>query len=135
MQSTNKKGNDMEMDYLQFFIAEISYITSAPYFWQSIGMTVATSMFVGAILYNGDLTLVGKGVVTILSYSLFLLTIFFARVVEYGKTIGFTNPVLAYAGIYTVILLSIAYIIGMYIGVFVVKRAHMEGKNDHNRNS
>jgi uncharacterized membrane protein YhaH (DUF805 family) len=118
----------MDINNLNFlFIFDVlNYISRSPYFWQSLGMLIATAMFIGALLYNGDLSLTIKGVVTIVAYAFFLILIFSTRVVSLARVHDFSvsQNIQAHAGIFTIFVLTLAYIFGLYVGVFIVKFAH-----------
>ena len=101
----------------------IQYVASAPSFWSALGYTTASAMFVGSIIYNGEFRLAMKGIITIVSYALFLLIITNDRVAYVAQTQGLNNVVMAYAGQATIVITSIAYILGMILGVLVTSYA------------
>lgn len=106
----------------ELFMETILYIIRAPYFFQSFGFSIATAMFIGASIYNGDVTKLTKGIVTVVSYAFFLLLITFSRIIDVGMSEnGFTNPIQAHAGVFTIIIMTIAYVLGMYMGVITLK--------------
>lgn len=102
-----------------------NYITTAPHFWQVLSMTIATAMFIGAALYNGELRQATKGIITIVSYTAFLLLITFARVVEQipqnGQDFRYEQ---AFAGMETTLIVSLAYMLGILLGVTASRYAH-----------
>lgn len=103
----------------------IQYVIGAPYFWFGIGMTIASGMFVGATIYNGELNLLRKGLWTIGFYSLFLLIINGSRVINtLSRAGGTARPDMAWAGVNTIIVTTVAYTIGMVLGVYITKIAH-----------
>jgi len=110
----------------------LQYISSAPGFWSGLGYTTASAMFIGSIIYNGEFKLAMKGVITVLSYALFLLIITSARVDSVATQGQIVNLAKAYAGIATIYITSAAYILGMIMGVLVTRyarRIQKYGKN------
>lgn len=104
------------------------YISQAPYFIETLGLVMACSAWVGASVYNGDLKMLTKGIITIGSYAAFLYLITSTRVNNVVNTVGITNQVMAYAGLVTILVLTIFYILGMIIGVLTIYLVH---KNKH----
>jgi hypothetical protein len=113
------------MEYIQAFPASLTYISSAPYFWLSMGMSAGFAMFIGAIIYDGELEYVWKGLLSVGMYGFFLAQITFTRV-NYNYTIilqGLT-PGQAWANITTIVVLSCFWVIGVMIGVFISSFFH-----------
>ena len=96
----------------------IMYVLNGEAFWHTIGFTVATAIFIGAAIYDGDTTMLKKGFITIFCYTmvLFLTNVF--RLIGNGGNIGHIQR---YAGIITLIFVTVAYLTGMVIGVKVVE--------------
>lgn len=111
-------------------IEAFEYISHASYFWQSMFMTTACSIFLGAFLYNGDFKLFSKGLLTLIPYILLLLSTTLLRI--NGLPV-ITNIHQAYAGLTTIISLSIFYIMGLLIGVCVTRLAHKKSNNDYDK--
>lgn len=101
----------------------IYYVVNTPGFWSALGYTIASAMFVGSIIYNGELRLAMKGVATILSYVLFLLIITTSRVSFIASSEGIQSLVRAEAGITTIYITSVAYVLGMVLGVLITSYA------------
>jgi hypothetical protein len=105
-------------------VISINYVTNASFFYQTMGMTAATSIFIGAALYNGEVSQMWKGAIVLTTYTGLLLMTTMTRVFE-----TLTNPniphnvPLAYAGAITIIFLTLYYILGMIIGVYTVQKA------------
>lgn len=102
-------------------IESFIYISNSSYFWQSMFMTTACSVFLGSFLYNGDLKLLAKGLLTLIPYIALLLTTTSLRIFGLPEI---TNYHQAYAGIVTIIMLTIFYCLGLIIGVCITKHAH-----------
>jgi len=100
------------------------YISASPFFWASMGMITATAMFIGAILYNGDLKKISKALISIASYSFLLLAVTTNRIYSVISISGTDNPEQALAGILTIFITTIFYFLGMFLGVLVTKSQH-----------
>ena len=99
----------------------IQFITNSPSFWLSMGWLSACGVLIGALLYNGDLKMLTKGIVTIGVYVMFLYFVSLARI----NTVSYmmdesAYPYTAYAGIVTVSFVTAFYIFGMIIGVIAL---------------
>ena len=101
------------------------YMQNGPFFWQSFGFTIAIAMFIGAAVYDGHVDQAKKGLISVGSYAFMLLWITLARVTQtYLNSHGFsytTKPEYALAGVITLIFVSLAWMIGISLGVWVFK--------------
>jgi hypothetical protein len=106
----------------KLLIASFMYMQDAPLFWASVGFTVAIAMFVGAMVYNGNIAQARKGIVSVASYGLMLFWMTISRVTQtYFDTNGFSHssrPEFAFAGTITIVVVSLAWLLGMVLGVF-----------------
>jgi hypothetical protein len=100
----------------------IAYITHAPFFWQTMGSIVACAMFIGATLYNGDLSALRKALLTMGAYAALVTLVDSTRIIHVYNTQGIQNYAQAFAGIATLVFVSFFYLLGLFIGVFVVHR-------------
>ncbi len=98
-------------------------VIDAPYFWASMGMTTASAMFIGATLYNGYLPHLQKGLMTIFTYTMFLLFTNISRIVQRIIS-GEVSPThaSAYNGITTILVVTFFYCFGLVLGVVIVKK-------------
>lgn len=97
----------------------LQYIINAPFFFETVGFITASSMFIGATLYNGDLKLFAKGLITLLPYAGLLLLTNAIRIANYP----INNHVQAYAGLATIVVVTVAYVSGLFMGVELVRYA------------
>lgn len=112
-------------DYLVSFPQSFAYISVVPYFWISMGCTTGLAMFVGAIIYDGDLKNMWKGVISVAAYGFMLFEIIFTRVsFNYAAITKSLTPGQAWANITTILVVSFFWILGIAIGVNVSKRYH-----------
>lgn len=123
----NPQYSWMMIDYLpRTFV----YITSAPYFWNAMGLTTAIAIMIGALIYDGHLSDLRKAVVSILSYASMLFLITHLRVGPqivgcYEKILtDCSSPEKQIAGMATIMIVTFFYTIGIAMGVilFTVKK-------------
>lgn len=115
------------MEYIQAFPASFTYISAAPYFWLSMGMSAGFAMFIGAIIYDGELEYAWKGLLSVGMYGFFLAQIIFTRVsYNYPMIIQGLTPGQAWANITTIIVLSVFWAAGVMLGIFVSSFFHKQ---------
>lgn len=100
----------------------ITYISHAPFFWQTMGSIVGCAMFIGATLYNGDLSALRKALLTMASYAALIVLVDTTRIIHVHNTTGIQNHAQAFAGIATLVFVSFFYLIGLFIGVLTVHK-------------
>ena len=91
------------------------YVIQGHLFWQSMGMTVATAMMIGAICHNGDFKSLHKTLIGLFPLVALLLFTSLSRLypnISAGRVFLKT-----YASYWTVLLVSFAYFIGLLLGV------------------
>jgi hypothetical protein len=99
------------------------FVANGLYFWQAMASVTILAMFVGSIIYNGDLVMVRKAALLITSYASMILLTTFTRI--YGNTgLVFVNHRNAYAGMITTACITFFYLVGIYLGVL----AHKKGR-------
>ena len=101
-------------------IDTLLYVINGQSFWLSMGCTSAVGVFIGALLYNGDLKLLQKGILTIGIYVFFLLHTTFVRLLGTRNVPIFERAPQSTASIVTILLVTLFYIFGMFIGVAVL---------------
>ncbi len=98
------------------------YITADPFFWPSMSFTTLIGIFVGSVVYDGDMEQIRKALITLSSYCFMLFTITATRVIP---TIPYAvHAERSFAGIVTIVLVTIFYILGMFLGVYITRKAH-----------
>lgn len=97
------------------------YVFNGPYFWGSMGFTTAMGMFVGALLYDGNMKEANKGVLSVLSYFIMLFWVNGTRVNETTSKPTFLletmHPEYAHAGTVTLLAVTVAWVLGVLLGV------------------
>lgn len=95
----------------------ISYISNAPYFWLSMGMTTAVAIFVGAIVYDGELNTATKGIISIGLYGFFIFQTGFTRISSFLAKYPETYTPRSYAGLVTILFITFFWLTGVLLGV------------------
>lgn len=111
---------------INYTVASFKYVMSDLWFWPSMALTVIISMFVGALIYNGDFREVKKALIMLTTYVLFLLIVNAVRIfpqITFETTISHDSghPI---AGLATIVFVTFFYLFGLIIGVKLVKVAH-----------
>ena len=100
------------------------YVTSQHYFWPSMAFTVMIGIYIGAVVYDGVLREVKKLCLSLFVYMSLLLIVNLTRVIP--QTVGKDLPKLVsgYSQSVTIVLVTVFYFLGMYLGVRMVNKAH-----------
>lgn len=108
---------------MEVFFKSFLYVIGANFFWASMGFTVATAMFMGAMIYDGHMKQLSKGVVTIISYMALLLLTTSSRILPIFQsgTLSLERQAMALAGVATIILVTAFWALGLFIGVTILK--------------
>ena len=110
------------MNILNALLQSLEYVYNQNMFWGSMGFTVAISLFVGVMLYDGNIEKTKKGTVATLSYTFMLIFTTIARITPLAieKNFIFSNgqPL---AGIATIIYITAFWVLGVVIGVNIFK--------------
>lgn len=98
----------------------LSYVINGHLFWQSMGMTCATAMFIGAILFHeSNKTTFQKAILTLITYTLFVLFTTFARVLPNISNGEISTK--TYASSLTIVFVTISYLLGIVIGYSLLR--------------
>ena len=107
---------------------DISFVTSGHNFWLAMGLTGATGIFIGASLYDGNLSMLKKGILTLLFYAFFIIITIYMRIDGNSGIPIFHRHPQSTAGMITIVFVTIFYILGMILGVWSVNRV-LKGKH------
>jgi len=106
---------------MQEIISAFRYVIDGNMFWQSMGMTTATAIFIGAILFHEvNKNSFIRAFATVLIYSIFLIYTSVARVSP-----NIANGIISYkthAASITIVLVTVAYLMGLVIGYYILRR-------------
>lgn len=107
---------------MDFFLPAFPYVMGDMYFWPSMAFTTMIAIFVGAIVYDGIIEDVKKAVITLTSYIILLFIVNFTRISPLLKNVAPENRQMPFAGIVSLILVTAFYLLGLWLGVRIVKR-------------
>lgn len=105
-------------------IQAIEYVVTGLFFWQAMAMVTILAMMIGSTICNGDFKSYIKATILIISYSSLLLLTSLARIIG-NNGLG-EKPELTYqalAGVTTIILITLFYLIGLFLGVYAHNRS------------
>lgn len=122
------------MDFLKLLEASFLYVMNQNMFWGSMGFTTAIAMFVGVMMFDGNMEQTKKGTVAVLSYAGMILWTTTVRILPNAIDRGFIyNDGRPFAGIATIIYLTLAWLLGIVIGVNIFRVRHKikDDKNAH----
>lgn len=109
----------------QLFMDSLKYVMNQNMFWATMGFTTGMAMFVGVLLYDGNLDQAKKGIWAIFSYAFMIVWLNFIRIFPITSASNFVNDMdhsgMAYAGVATIFYITIAWLIGIFIGVNLFK--------------
>ena len=102
----------------------INYVIWDTFFWPAMAFTTTIGVFIGAVIYDGLLDEIKKMVLSLTVYGLIIATVNLTRIVPHLSNGDVTDPTRPLASIATLLLVTIFYLLGMYIGVRMVNKAH-----------
>lgn len=105
-------------EILRIVTDTISYVTSAPYFWLTMGSVSMISIFVGAIIYDGILPIAVKGTISIGMYATFIILTHMIRVSDVIQKRNLNVNTMTYANVIAIIIITLFWIFGVLIGVY-----------------
>ncbi len=107
---------------MNFIIESTKYVTSDYYFLPSMAIVTMMGIFIGAIIYNGDVKEIRKATAVLLTYASLLIMVNYSRIIPLlSKSITNYQPL---AGIMTIVFVTLFYGLGMSWGVYLTKVAH-----------
>jgi len=107
------------------FVNSLLYVVADPFFWPSMAITVIIGIFIGSVVYDGCVQEIKKFMISMLAYVFMIVAVTTERI--YPSLIdGVERVHNPFAGISTVLLVTIFYLLGMWLGVLVTKKAHPE---------
>ena len=111
----------MNLIYLAF-----EYVIRQPFFWASMGFTTLIGIFIGSVIYDGDMKEMKKGIIALGSYCVIIITTNTTRVIPQIATTLPAKTYQLFASVVTIAIVSVFYLLGMYLGVVITKKAHRE---------
>ena len=102
----------------------INYVISDPYFWPSMAFTTLVGIFIGAVVYDGLLHEVKKMLLSLTVYAFIILTVNLGRALPDVYAIEESFKPLAPS--VTIVLVTVFYLLGMYLGVKIVNKVRQK---------
>jgi hypothetical protein len=107
---------------MNLILQSIYYVAGDPFFWPSMAFTTMTGIFIGAVVYDGELEAVKKTIFSLLCFVALLVTVNLTRALpDVQTTVASFKPI---SSATTTVIVSLFYLGGMLLGVKLVKRAH-----------
>lgn len=113
---------------LNYISASFTYITQDQYFWYAMAFTTIIGQFISAAIYDGETKEIKKFLIGLGAYASLIVMTTSARVwpiLLSGREIQHNGQPLA--GIETIVIVTVFYLLGMVIGVFTTRHAHRRG--------
>lgn len=108
---------------------DIGFVTQANGFWFAMSLTACTGIFIGASLYDGNLSMFKKGALSIVFYAFLLILTTYLRIGGNSGVPIFQRHPQSTAGMITVGFITAFYLIGMATGVYTVNKV-MKGRHE-----
>lgn len=109
---------------LDQLIASFNYISSVPYFLQSMGMITALAMIITVLLFDHNFKFVIKSFIAKVIFVLILLAVFYFRI-QYSISVGTTdlniNAAQPLAGMITLGIVSLFWSLGVVLGTLIIQ--------------
>lgn len=113
------------MTILAEICKSLIFVAQSDYFYQAMAAVTIIAMMIGSLLYNGDLNQLKKAALTIFTYGGMIVLTNMARIIS--SDTGVIRIMMvngqAFNGTTTVIYVTLFYMIGVAIGVWVHKRS------------
>lgn len=103
------------------------YVISDGYFWPSMAVTTMIGLFIGSVIYDGCVQEIKKFMISMLAYAFMIITVTTERILPlfYDGVFRTHRP---FSSIATVLLVTLFYLLGMWLGVLTTKKAHPDGE-------
>lgn len=109
---------------MTYLWSSILYIIADEFFTIAMGLTTCIGLFIGATIFDGMLEQVKKAMIALGCYAVLIASTNASRIVPLITDNHINNDYQPLAGIATLLFVTIFYLLGMILGVFVTKMAH-----------
>jgi len=113
---------------LQSFWQSVLYVIADGFFWPSMAVVVMIGVFIGSVLYDGCVKEIKKMLISVFAYAFMIMSVNFTRVLPQMGTEQIIDVRKPLASIGTIFLVTIFYLLGMWLGVMTTGHAH-KGKH------
>jgi len=109
---------------IDILLCTINYVIWDTFFWPSMAFTTTIGVFIGAVIYDGLLDDIRKMILSLTIYAIIITTVNLTRIVPLFDVTTIIDPSKPFASTVTLIFVTLFYLLGMYIGVQMVNKAH-----------
>jgi hypothetical protein len=109
---------------MNFITQAFIYVVTDSFFFPSMAFVTMVGIFIGAVIYDGNMRDLKKMLVSLICYGVLIAMVNLTRVIP---QLPVTTPDKLHqplASIETMLLVTIFYLLGTFVGVEVVKYAH-----------
>lgn len=110
---------------MNLIINSFIYVMSDGFFWPSMAITAMIGTFIGSTVYGGCVAEMKKMILSLFIYAGIIITVTSERIFP-SLMDGVSRVHNPFAGISTILLVTLFYLLGMYLGVCITKHAHSE---------
>jgi len=103
------------------------FVMGDMYFWPAMTFTTLVGIFIGAVIHDGDMKQVTRTLISIVSYAILITTVNLTRIIPQLNLLNKQIPIAynqAFASPVTIVVVTLFYLLGVFLGVCLVKRAH-----------
>ena len=111
----------------------LPYIVKAPYFWASMGLITAVSMLLTALIFDHDIQEIKKATFAKFMFIIMLFYVTFSRVSAITSFHDAKNIPMIYAGIVTILVVTLFWFIGTFFGVLTLILTKKHNKREVKR--
>lgn len=109
---------------LPVILKAFSYVTTDDWFWVSMAFTTIIGLFIGSVIYNGDLKEIKKGLVSLAAYGMMIIFTTTTRSLPKVTEVTPGREYMYFVGTATVLVVTFFYLFGMQLGVIITRLAH-----------
>lgn len=109
---------------LPVILKAFAYVTGDDWFWYAMAFTTMIGMFIGSVIYNGDLKEIKKGLVSLSAYGMMIIFTTTTRALPKVETVTPGREYMYLVSTATVLIVTFFYLFGMQLGVIITRLAH-----------
>jgi hypothetical protein len=91
-----------------------------------MGFTTLIGLFIGSVIYDGDMKEMKKALITLGSYCIMIMISNVTRVIPQIPVTTPNKLHQLFASVTTLAIVTVFYLFGMFLGVYITKKAHKE---------
>jgi hypothetical protein len=109
---------------MNIVLLTISYVVGDPFFWMCMAFTTIIGIFIGAIIYDGNVEEVKRGIILLASYFCLITITNLTRIIPDISRVAVGSQQKPLGSIVASAFVTIFYLLGMAIGVQILKKVH-----------